>query len=252
MAKTSAQDDSRTLRQALLACQAMFQARSHVARPLVDKLRKSDLDVIYRAVLPAYVLSKYSPEREQSRIHTADFARWGSVFSLLSDFLAARDVKERSVPKEGSTEEARGQAHFYAAGAVPNTRLRLGEYLYYRKVISREDLQNACEWQMQNRPMFGQVAIQEGVLSPSDFARVLARLGKNEFFGELAREMRVMSSEQVDRVLKAQNEYNLPIGTYFVEKKILSGQQLVSLLRDLKQHNKQISEGAARTTASPR
>jgi hypothetical protein len=222
----------------VMACQVMFGARAHIARPLVRKLHPRDVEVIYRTVVLSYMLSKFHPDREKDQLHTQDLAKWGMVFSLLYNFLASRSrdaVVQDAMA--GAAQQIIGSHWHYFCGDMPKRHLNLAEYLYYSRLISKEMMNAAIEWQRGARPLFGQLAISKGYLTPAGFAVILSRLAKGHFFGESACRIGLMTPAQVEEILKAQAVFDRPPEQFFLDRKVLNAEQVKNHLLGLRAHN---------------
>ena len=130
----------------------------------------------------------------------------------------------------------RGREIFYH-GPLPRRRLRLAEFLYYSGNISWQSLISSLVWQRSGRPKFGEIARQLQLISASDMTRVLLTRVRHEQTGAAASRLRLITLEDVRRVLRIQRARQLPIGRYFVEKERMTDVELARLLHELFRHN---------------
>jgi hypothetical protein len=130
----------------------------------------------------------------------------------------------------------RARGTFYH-GPLPRRRLRLAEFLYYSGSISWQSLIGALVWQRSGRPKFGEIARQLQLVSASDMTRVLLARVRHEPTGAAASRLRLITVEDVRRVLRIQRARQRPIGRYFVEKERMSDMELTRLLHELFRHN---------------
>ena len=130
----------------------------------------------------------------------------------------------------------RGREVFYH-GPLPRRRLRLAEFLYYSGSISWQSLISSLVWQRSGRPKFGEIARQLQLVSASDMTRVLLARVRHEPTGVAASRLRLITVEDVRRVLRIQRARQRPIGRYFVENERLSDAELTRLLHELFRHN---------------
>ena len=130
----------------------------------------------------------------------------------------------------------RGKEIFYH-GPLPRRRLRLAEFLYYSGSISWQSLIGALVWQRSGRPKFGEIARQLQLISAGDMTRVLLARVRHEQTGAAASRLRLITVEDVRRVLRIQRARQRPIGRYFVEKERMSDPELSGLLHELFKHN---------------
>ena len=150
-----------------------------------------------------------------------------------SPFSSARASK-RPAPEKPA--EKRGGALYYR-GMVPRRRLRLAEFLYYTGRVSWQSLINAVVWQRKAQPRFGELARELRSISSQDLARLLGSRLRHEQMGETAQRLRLLSAAEVERILRLQRARKRPIGRYFLEKESMTSATLVSLLRELHRHN---------------
>ena len=110
--------------------------------------------------------------------------------------------------------------------------MHFGLYLKNKGVITAEQLVAALEVQMNSRVPIGQLALEEGILSPRDIFEVLLAQNDspNERFGDLAVEMGLMKRDDVMRLLMIQGDRKRPIATILAAQGAISQQQLASEL----------------------
>ncbi len=130
----------------------------------------------------------------------------------------------------------RGREVFYH-GPLPRRRLRLAEFLYYSGSISWQSLINSLVWQRSGRPKFGEIARQLQLVSATDMTRVLLARVRHEPTGAAASRLRLITVDDVRRVLTIQRARQRPIGRYFVENERMSDTELARLLHELFRHN---------------
>ena len=146
-----------------------------------------------------------------------------------------------SRPHEAGAQRASGHAdrakEIFYHGPLPRRRLRLAEFLYYSGNISWQSLIGALVWQRSGRPKFGEIARQLRLISAGDMTRVLLARVRHEQTGAAASRLRLITVEDVRRVLRIQRARQSPIGRYFVEKGRVSDPELSRLLHELFRHN---------------
>jgi hypothetical protein len=135
-----------------------------------------------------------------------------------------------------STTEKRGSALFYH-GPVPRRRLRLAEFLYYTGRVSWQSLIGAIVWQRAVQPRFGELARELRSISAQDLHRILGSRLRHEHTGQAAQRLRLLTAADVERILRLQRARRRPIGRYFVEKEGMTAAQVALLLRELYRHN---------------
>jgi len=115
--------------------------------------------------------------------------------------------------------------------------LRFAEFLYYSGCISWQSLISALVWQRTERPKFGEIARQLRIVSASDMTRVLLARARHEQTGAAASRLRLLTVEEVRRILRIQRARQRAIGRYFVEKERMSDLELSGFLHELFRHN---------------
>jgi hypothetical protein len=106
--------------------------------------------------------------------------------------------------------------------------MHFGLYLKKKGMISAEQLVAALEAQLATLPRIGQLALEEGIISPRDIFDVLLaqRKSPDVRFGELAIEMRLMTRTDLMRLLMIQADRKRPLADVFVTEGILSEGQV--------------------------
>ena len=152
---------------------------------------------------------------------------------------------EKAAGEKRASSERRGGALFYR-GPIPRRRLRLAEYLYYTGRVSWQSLISALVWQRASQPRFGELARDLRNISSQDLLKILGSRLSHEHTGETAQRLQLLSAAQVDRILRLQRARRRLIGRYFVEKESMSSALLASLLHELYRHNARWASPAGR------
>jgi hypothetical protein len=110
--------------------------------------------------------------------------------------------------------------------------MHFGLYLKKKGVITAEQLVSALEVQMNTLVPIGQLALEEGILSARGIFDVLrAQSGApNVRFGDLAVEMRLMTRDDVMRLLMIQADRKRPLGEILVGQGVLTESRLAAEL----------------------
>jgi len=148
-----------------------------------------------------------------------------------------RGTAEKRTPNQKrSSTEKRGGALFYR-GPVPRRRLRLAEFLYYTGRVSWQSLIGAVVWQRKAQPRFGELARELRSISSQDLVRILGSRLRHEHTGETAQRLRLLTADEVERILRLQRARRRLIGRYFVEKESMTAAMLGSIIHELYRHN---------------
>ncbi len=136
----------------------------------------------------------------------------------------------------GPTVAQKSGEAFYR-GPLPQRRLRFSEYLYYSGLISWRSLIASIVWQRRGRPKFGEIARDFRVLTLEELLHVLEAKTALEPTGAAASRLRLLSPQEVAAVLRHQRSLQKPIGRYFLERERMQGDELRSLVAQLYRHN---------------
>ncbi len=139
-------------------------------------------------------------------------------------------------PEKRSTGGKKSEPLFYR-GPVPRRKLRLAEFLYYTGRVSWQSLISAIVWQRTAQPRFGELARDLRRISTPDIARILGSRLRHEQTGQTAQRLRLLTGPEVERILRLQKARRKLIGRYFVEKESMSSAVLTGILRELYRHN---------------
>ncbi len=97
--------------------------------------------------------------------------------------------------------------------------------LFYKMVVSRDDLDVAHKYKAEKTLKLGALAIKDSLLSVQQLNIILERqreVAEAGLFGEIAINMKFLSKEQVNELLKKQREYDKIIGQILVLSGVLS------------------------------
>ena len=134
-----------------------------------------------------------------------------------------------------------GFSHRTYKGPLPQRELLIGQFLYYTGIISWQTLMEAIIWQRRQRPLFGQIAVEWGILTPADVVRILdeRRIERRfrEKFGEFALNKHYITPYQRLAILGKQRKQQRLIGEFFIDEGYLSPREMATLIERLKAHN---------------
>jgi hypothetical protein len=122
-------------------------------------------------------------------------------------------------------------------GSIPQRRLRFAQFLYYAGVVDWNQLVAAMRWQRRARPRIGEIARQMSILSSEDVRDILCRQLPDERFGEAALRLKRLDLLRLFAVLSRQRRFDRPIGRFFVEHGILTPRDLAEQLEHHWLHN---------------
>lgn len=149
--------------------------------------------------------------------------------------------KKRTASQKQQYNHKKGRTDHFYTGKIPNRELLIGQYLYYSGAISWRVLIEAISWQIKHRPRIGQLAVDWGIITHYEIAKILSKKAWNEKFGECALRTGYITAFEHIALLGKQKGIQSPICHYFIKKKILSPSQISSCLRKQAIHNLNIS-----------
>jgi hypothetical protein len=139
--------------------------------------------------------------------------------------------------RSGGHFQRKAGKSFFFNGMVPKRKLRLGEYLFYRRVIAWSTLINAIVWQHRVRPRLGQIALDLNYLNHQDIIEILKNKTFKEPFGQAAVRLGFLNDYNRFVVLGRQRGYNLPLGKFFLDFHILTQTTLDRYVQENRTHN---------------
>lgn len=128
--------------------------------------------------------------------------------------------------------------------------MHFGLYLKNKGIISAEQLVAALETQLKSLTRVGQLAMEEGIISPRHIFEILQAQSEspNERFGDLAIEMRLMTRDDLMRLLMIQADRKRPIAEILVGQGVLSDRQAAGELAEFRQS---LAKGRTAKATSP-
>ena len=130
----------------------------------------------------------------------------------------------------------------YYTGAFPSFKLKTGLFLYHRGLIPYEALVGAMIWQQKNRTRIGEIAVQMGWITNREIEFIRAATELPGSFGNRAKQLGLLTNDQVEILLRYQRLSLCHIGQYFVKRGYLNHGELTRELRALKIHNESIDK----------
>ena len=135
-------------------------------------------------------------------------------------------------------ERVKGE-HYYD-GPLPGKELKIAMYLYYKGVVSFQDVARALAWQRDMRPPIGRFACEWGWLSDADVTAILKATHIVGLFAERAVEMGLLTTSERTLLLMHQRASQKFVGAYFVANKIISSRDLSRYLKEVALHNQSV------------
>ena len=135
--------------------------------------------------------------------------------------------------------------------------MHFGLYLKNKGIVSADQLVAALEAQLATQPRIGQLALEEGIISPRDIFDVLQaqRRSPEVKFGELAIEMGLMTRDELTRLLMLQADRKRPLAEVFAAEGILTERQVTQEMaeyRMLQANRRAARESQLKSVPPPR
>ena len=178
---------------------------------------------IFRVVNDAYdIMRRYCERRDRSRVR------------------AVRRASNPTPPpaRTAPTRTFRVDDHGWLyRGVMPQRRLEIGRYLYYRGAVPYHVLLRALSWQIRQRPALGVIAKQWGWLNDDQIRIILGQRSVTSRFGQRALQLGMLSSYQARLLVAYQRTLQKKLGQYFVEHGHLTQAEIEQMVADLNRHN---------------
>jgi hypothetical protein len=115
--------------------------------------------------------------------------------------------------------------------------MHFGLYLNKKGIISADQLVRAIETQLASMPRIGQLALEEGIVSPREIFEVLLAQSSSpsERFGELAIQMGFMTRNELMQLLMIQADRKQPLEQILVAQGVLSQQDAAARMLEFRQ-----------------
>ena len=169
------------------------------------------------------------------------FKRLHGAYRLLNRVVVDESVLLSTAVEnpENRTETPRKPApdRMYYRGRTPDTKLKFAQFLYYSGVIDWQSMIDSVTWQLNVRPKIGEIGRAYRFFDHSGVISVIREKDRSEFFGGAALRMGMVSRFQLNAMIGKQKSLNYPIGRYFLENGVLSGNDIDTLLQKCRQHN---------------
>jgi len=196
---------------------------THPDRSMTLGLAESELQVRFQEVSKAYEVLKFyiTKNKETPLTHSDDWAR-------------VRKAKNFAGKK--NAEAKWKEDHFYQ-GILPDRRLKIGQFLYYSKIISWQTLIDAIVWQKKQRPLFGQIARDWGYLTSEDVVSIISQKRYQDRFGDYALRNGYLTPFQQMAIAGRQRICQPLIGSHFIRKGVVTESQMKILNQRVQSYN---------------
>jgi hypothetical protein len=221
------------------ACRTLFGDQINLGPEFLAYLQPSGAKVAFRSQAKRHHPDRFAfaPPEVRAR-QTARFREIHQAYHLLANYLERRPLPRPDQPPRPAWQRARRAPPAPAnPRGIPPMPMEFGIFAYYRGHIDYRDLIDALVWQRRQRPALGAIACQWGWLTEEKVRRILGHRGTGGRFGRKAVELGLLSSLQVDVLLRHQRTHQQRLGQYFVERGLMTATEADRLARDLDRHN---------------
>lgn len=233
------------------ACRTLFGDEVNLGPEFLAYLQPGGAKVAFRSQAKRHHPDHFcnAPPDVRAR-QTARFREIHQAYSLLTAYLEQRRLPRLPTAQAGPAARPEGRQHRH--GSTPHARhhdppplpMEFGLYLYYRGKIDYRDLIDALVWQRRQRPSIGAIACQWGWLTEARVRQILGQHGTGGRFGRRAVELGLLSSLQVEALLRHQRTRQQRLGQFFIERGLLTAAETDQLARDLDRHNARYAVGS--------
>ncbi len=237
------------------ACKTLFGTDACVSAEFLLRLKHSDIKSAFRKRAKEThpdLFTAHDPQIQQQ--NTEKFRVVNDAYDIIRKYCESRDrlqawTRRRSrptrktpspppePPPESTPSFRVDNEGWRYKGAVPERRLEIGRYLYYRGCIPYHALIKALAWQLRQRPAVGVIAKRWGWLNDASITSILTVRGKPQLFGERAQELGYLTAYQSRLLVAYQRTIQKKLGRYFVEQGHLSHDEMELLAAELRRHN---------------
>ncbi len=204
----------------LVACRVLFGPQVQLSGEFLLYLQEGGVKSAYRRRA-----KEVHPDAVADEERVEDFRQLARAYQEVLGFLRLRDRGSEPVPKV--TPRPPGTGPF-----PPLRPLEFGQFLIARGVIPLRALAEALVWQRGQRPAIGIIACRWGWLSQENLARILGSRQQHGRFGEKAVRLGLLTPAQVRTLLFFQRSRQKKLGAFFIEKGLLTPDELDLLLAE--------------------
>jgi len=225
------------------ACRILFGSEITVTPEFLVNMRISDLTNRFkeRAL-------ELHPDR--AALLGKDASEMGELFTdvklayeKLHDIFASTPTNFSSTTVPHPENDNTATIDHYWDADIPDFPMLFGQFLYFAGLISLANLSDALKWQRNQRPSFGRIARMWNYIDQVDTRKILSARRSGELFGEAAYKQGLLTRFQKDAVMGLQRWLQRPIGEYFQAIGLLEDEEVVYLLKLMKDHNNRTAYG---------
>jgi hypothetical protein len=142
-----------------------------------------------------------------------------------------------SFSQKSSYNQKKNGNNEHAFGNIPKRNLKFAEFLYYKGVITWNDLIKSVTWQRMKRDKIGEIALRWHFVDEDGLFYTLRKKTVYDLTGELLINNDLITSFQLKSLLFQQRKEQPKIGEFFVINNILTNNELIRYLYLHQKHN---------------
>ena len=235
----------------LNACTTLFGSEVNASIDFLNYLKTSGLKTAYRKRALETHPDRALALGKHAGIMNERFKKVKEAYDILRSFIEESNKrtirntihnrqtqrKKRTAAQRQPHTQKKSRTDHYYTGRIPKRELLIGQYLYYSEAISWRTLIEAIAWQLKHRPRIGQLAVDWGIITHYEIAKILSKKAWDEKFGECALRTGYITAFEHIALLGKQRGIQSPICQYFIRKKVLTPSQISNYLRKQSVHN---------------
>lgn len=215
------------------ACKIIFGPLFNFTMDTMKYLEESGVKVAYRKKVKNCHPDKSKISGISEDELTMHFKQVNEAYNLILKFIN----NNKNNMKINETINNIKKNDFYYSGNFPKKKLRFGEYLFYKKIISWYCLIQALVWQYKNRPKIGELCKSHNIIDDNDIINTLKNIKPGEKFGNAALRHGFIKENILKEMLIKQSNLNMPLGKYFLLNNIFTKEVLKNHLNEHFLHN---------------
>jgi hypothetical protein len=225
------------------ACRTLFGDDVNLSPEFLGYLQPDGAKSAFRTQAKQHHPDRFAAAPPEVRARqTAHFREIHQAYRLLASYLDQRGHRRPpAIPVKPPPPSQPRQHNKTDARSIPPLPLEFGIFAYYRGTIDYRDLIDALVWQRRQRPALGAIACQWGWLNDLKVLRILGHRGSGGRFGRKAVELGLLSSLQVEALLRHQRSHQRRLGQFFVDRGLMTITEADALAMDLQRHNARVA-----------
>jgi hypothetical protein len=232
------------------ACRTLFGDEVNLGPEFLGYLQPGGAKSAFRTQVKQHHPDRFpgAPPEVRAR-QTARFREIHQAYHLLASYLDQRGrlrphgTTAKQPPRPAPSRQHRPSTPATEGHGIPPLPLEFGIFAYYRGRIDYRELIDALVWQRRQRPAIGALACQWGWLNEVKVRGILGHRGSGGRFGRRAVELGLLSSLQVDALLRHQRAHQQRLGKFFVDRGLMTAAEADQLAIDLQRHNARVATG---------